>query len=366
MFLTPRAGASVLRFAITTGGGAAEQQISYTYNFPTATWKHVAVVLSGNTGTMYLDGVQVAQNTNVTLNPWALGLTAQNWLGDSQYAADPTLNGTIDDFVVSCRAYSAAEVAWLANGSDPVAHYLFNETSGTTAFDSSGNVRHATLANGASLVSGVSGSAVQIAGGSQRVNLPTGIVQSCTDLTIAAHVRLASNLANWARIFDIGADTTKYMMLTPRAGASNLLRFAITTGGNGAEQRLSYTYNFPTNTWKHVAVVLSGNTGKMYLDGVEVAQNTNLTLNPNQLGATVNNWLGDSQFAADPTLNGTIDNLLVSCRPYSPAEIGSLAGTCASSANCNDGRPCTIDTCNAGFCSYSTAPNGTSCADGNL
>jgi RHS repeat-associated protein len=367
MFLTPRAGASnVLRFAITTGGGAAEQQISYTYSFPTGAWEHVAVVLAGNTGTMYLDGVQVAQNTNVTLNPWALGLTTQNWLGDSQYAADPTLNGSIDDFVVSCRAYSASEVAWLANGSDPVAQYLFNEASGTTAFDSSGNVRHATLASGASFVSGLSGNAVQVAGGSQRVNLPTGIVQSCTDLTIAAHVRLITNATNWARIFDIGADTTRYMMLTPRAGASNVLRFAITTAGNGAEQRLSSTYNFPTNTWKHVAVVLSGNTGIMYVDGVQVAQNTSLTLNPNQLGATVNNWLGDSQFAADPTLNGTIDNLLISCRPYSPAEIGALAETCATSANCNDGRPCTTDACNAGFCSHSTAPNGTSCADGNL
>ncbi|HEX6276042.1 MAG TPA: LamG-like jellyroll fold domain-containing protein, partial [Polyangiaceae bacterium] len=367
MFLTPRAGAAnVLRFAITNNGGAGEQQISHTLTFPTNAWKHVAVVLNGNTGTLYVDGAQVAQNTNLTLNPSALGATTNNWLGDSQFAADPTLNGSLDDVVVSCRPYSAAEIGWLASGSDPVAQYSFNETSGTTAADSSGNARNATLANGASFVAGLHGNAVQIAGGSQRVNLPPGIVQSCTDLTIAAHVRLTTNTANWARIFDIGANGTSYMMLTPRAGASNVLRFAITTGGTAAEQRLSHTFTFPTNTWKHVAVTLSGNTGTMYLDGVQVVQNTAMTLNPNALGATVNNWLGDSQFTADPTLNGTIDNLFVSCRPLSPPEIGNLAGACSGAANCDDNNPCTADTCSNGFCSRTRVADSTPCANATV
>ena len=225
--------------------------------------KHVAVVLNGNTGTLYLDGVQVAVSANMTRNPSELGATTNNFIGDSQFSADPTLDGTVDDVLVSCRPYSASEISWLANGTDPVAQYSFNEPSGSTAADSSGNARHATLVNGASFASGLHGNAVQINGGTQRVSLPTGIVQSCNDLTIALHLRLATNTTNWARIFDIGADTTKYMMLSPRAGASNILRFAITTAGNGAEQRLSYTYNFPTATWKHVAIVLSGNTGTM-------------------------------------------------------------------------------------------------------
>jgi RHS repeat-associated protein len=367
MFLTPRAGAAnILRFGITTSGGAGEQQISHTFTFPTNSWKHVAVVLSGNTGTLYLDGVQVAQNTNLTLNPSALGATVNNWLGDSHLSADPTLNGSVDDFLVSCRPYTAAEVAWLASGTDPVAQYTFNETSGTTAADSSGAARNATLANSASFVTGLHGNSVQIAGGTQRVNLPAGIVQSCTDLTIAAHVRLATNSTDWARIFDIGANTTSYMFLTPRAGASNILRFAITTGGSAAEQRLSSTFTFPTNTWKHVAVTLSGNTGTMYVDGVQVAQNTSMTLNPNALGATANNWLGDSQFSADPTLNGTIDNFVISCRAFSQSEITSLAGACTSAANCNDGNACTADTCSNGFCSRSKLTDGTACANNTV
>ena len=366
MFLTPRAGAAnILRFAMSTGGPAAEQHVSHTFNFPLNSWKHVAVVLNGTTATMFLDGVQVAQNTSFTRNPWELGVTTNNWLGDSQFATDPTLNGSVDDLVVSCRAYSASEIAWLANGNDPVADYSFNETSGTVAADTSGNARHATLGSGATFAAGLTGNAARIAGGTQRVNLPTAIVQQCTDLTIAAHVRLAANTANWARIFDIGANTTSYMFLSPRAGAANVLRFAITTGGQAAEQRLSHTFTFPTNAWKHVAVVINGTTGTMYLDGQQVSQGA-ITLNPNQLGATVNNWLGDSQFTADPTLNGTIDNLVISCRPFSAAEIGDLADKCATNADCDDGRACTTDTCNAGYCSHPNAPNGTACPDGNI
>jgi hypothetical protein len=44
-----------------------------------------------------------------------MGMTANNWLGDSQYTADPTLNGTLDDFRISCRAYTASEILAIAS-----------------------------------------------------------------------------------------------------------------------------------------------------------------------------------------------------------------------------------------------------------
>jgi hypothetical protein len=105
-----------------------------------------------------------------------------------------------------------------------------------------------------------------------------------------------------------------------------VLRFAMKVN-NSSEQMVSYNYTFPTNTWKHVAVVLSGNTGRLYLDGSQVGQNTSMTLNPGDMGATNQNWLGDSQFSADATLDGTIDDLLISCRAYSASEIAALAGS---------------------------------------
>jgi hypothetical protein len=165
---------------------------------------------------------------------------------------------------------------------------------------------------------------VRIAGGTQRVNLPANIVQGCTDLTVSTFVRLTTNSVDWPRIFDFGAGTNNYLFVSARGGG-NALRFAITNGGLGAEQWISYGYTFPTATWKHVAVTLTGNTGRLYLDGVEVAQNTGMTLNPVDIGATPNDWLGDSQYSPDPTLDGALDDFRISCRAYSAQEIAALA-----------------------------------------
>ena len=115
MFLTPRAGGTggPLRFAITTSGGAGEQQL----NGPTldaGTWYHVAITLAGNTATMYVNGIPVATNTGMTVHPAALGNTTQNYLGDSQYAPDPNFLGKIDDFRIYSAALPAEQILQLA------------------------------------------------------------------------------------------------------------------------------------------------------------------------------------------------------------------------------------------------------------
>jgi len=148
MFLTLSAGGGPLRFAMTTSGNGAEQQLNAPGNLPLNTWSHVAVTLSGTTGTLYLDGQPVATNTNMTLNPAALGLTTQNWIGRSQFSGDPFLAATVDDFQIYDNALSAADIAMLASGqpgAGNVASYKFDEDSGEIALDSSGNRRNATI-----------------------------------------------------------------------------------------------------------------------------------------------------------------------------------------------------------------------------
>src|SRR5262245_26566219 len=147
MFMTINGGGAGLRFAITTGGGGAEQQLTGGGQLPLNTWSHVAVTLSGTTGTLYLNGNPVATNPNMTLHPSSLGSTNQNWIGRSQYP-DPFLNSIVDDFNIYDRALSAAEVANLATGqpgAGNVADYKFDEPGGAAATDSSGNGRNATI-----------------------------------------------------------------------------------------------------------------------------------------------------------------------------------------------------------------------------
>ena len=111
MFLTPQNGGSgTLRFAITTNGGGAEQQINCSSTLSTGAWHQVAVTLSGTTGILYLNGVSVGTNSGMTIKPSSLGDTVNNYLGKSQYP-DPYLDGSLDEFRIYNAALSAAEIA---------------------------------------------------------------------------------------------------------------------------------------------------------------------------------------------------------------------------------------------------------------
>src|SRR6266487_149937 len=152
MFLTVSAGAGP-RFAITASGGGGEQQINQSGALPTNQWTHVAVTLAGNTGTLYVNGAQVAANTGMTLTPSSLGATGNNWIGRSQYG-DPDLNAAVDEFQIYDRALSGAEIQALTSSADGglgggnVAWYRFDETDGTAAPDASGQGRDATVFTG--------------------------------------------------------------------------------------------------------------------------------------------------------------------------------------------------------------------------
>jgi hypothetical protein len=194
------------------------------------------------------------------------------------------------------------------------------------ANDSSGNGRNGSLVNGPTFVTGQVGQAVNLAGGaggsaSQHVSLPTGIVNGLTDFSIATWVRLDTT-GNWRRIFDFGTGTSVNMFLVPTSGST--VRFAITTSGAGGEQRINGTSALPTGAWTHVAVTKSGNVGTLYVNGVQVGQNTGLTLSPSSLGNTTNNWIGRSQYSADAFLDGQVDEFRIYNRALSASEVQAL------------------------------------------
>lgn len=111
--------------------------------------------------------------------------------------------------------------------------------------------------------------------------------------------------ANWQRIFDFGNDTSHYMFLTPSNGSQ--CRFVLNNGGG--EQIVS-TSPLPTGQWVHVAATLGGNTGRLHINGEIKAVNTNVTINPIDIGPALN-YIGKSQFTADAEFGGRIDDLRI-------------------------------------------------------
>lgn len=77
-------------------------------------WYHVAVTLTKDTASLYVDGELYDSTDNIAL-PKDLGVTEQNYIGKSNNRwPDPLLNGAIADFRIYSAALSAEQIAALA------------------------------------------------------------------------------------------------------------------------------------------------------------------------------------------------------------------------------------------------------------
>jgi len=202
-------------------------------------------------------------------------------------------------------------------------HLLFNEATGAIAADAAGHAWDAALVNSPSHVAGKGGNAISLNGSNGYVSLPTGVVYSLSNFTISAWVKINS-LAQWSRIFDFGTGTSSYMFLTPKAGGTGNVRFAIATSGNTSEQQINGSAPLPSGVWTHVAVTLQGSLGILYVNGVEVGRNSSMSAYPALLNVTTQNWLGRSQFSGDPYLNAQIDDFRIYSAGLSASAVQAL------------------------------------------
>ena len=115
MMFTPQlGGGGVACFGITVNGDPGMQYIQGSAPLPLDQWVHIAVTLSGQTGTYYLNGSVAGTNPAIWQSPFRLGDTTQNWIGRSQSPADGTFAGLVDDFRIYQGALTAGQVAALA------------------------------------------------------------------------------------------------------------------------------------------------------------------------------------------------------------------------------------------------------------
>ncbi|MEI6569463.1 MAG: LamG-like jellyroll fold domain-containing protein, partial [Verrucomicrobiota bacterium] len=125
---------------------------------------------------------------------------------------------------------------------------------------------------------------------------------------------------NWQRIFDFGNDTSQYLYLTPSSGGGTL-RFAINSGSG--EQIVERAAALPSGSWQHVAITLGGNIATLYLNGAQVASSSAFSILPSAF-SPARNFLGKSQFSADPLFNGKLDAVEITDFAMTTNQISAL------------------------------------------
>ena len=160
--------------------------------------------------------------------------------------------------------------------------------------------------------------------GTKALNMSSGYVRlpyqiaDMDEMTIAVWVNWQSS-SNWQRIFEFCNGADEYMFLTPSNGS--VMRFAIKNGGT--EQYVDSRNRLTARTWKHVAVTIGNNKVTLYVDGVEVGSNSNITIKPSDF-RPVFNCLGYSMSKTVPAFRGYLDDLRIYNYALSQEEVKSV------------------------------------------
>jgi autotransporter-associated beta strand protein len=255
--------------------------------------------------------VQMLENT-----PFVERYALYNWVEDVRSLVInrvPTPAGVTYSNQVSGPSYSQTMPD---NGTRGIAQYLF----ATNTLDSSGYGNNGMAVGAPAFTTGHNShaQAIVLDGANSYVQLPANIAKA-NAFTFAAWVYWNGGNA-WQRIFDFGNDTAHYLFLTPNSGGGTL-RFAINNGSG--EQVLERAGALASGSWQHVAITLNANTAVLYVNGAQVASSTSFSIAPSAF-RPIKNYLGKSQFPADPLFNGEFDEVEMSDYAMTAAQIAAL------------------------------------------
>jgi hypothetical protein len=274
----------------------------------------------GGTGKIFIDDIRLYTPRCVPLLAKPAADLSGNCVVDY-----PDLELLTDNWLISAQKVQPVD----PGSANLVGHWKLDDGFGATAVDSSVSGNNGTVYTGTQWVAGYHGGALEFDGTGGYVELPIGsLISQLSNSTFTSWVFFSNAGGAWQRIFDFGSNTTAYMFLTPRLGTTDEMRFGITVQGGGAPEQMATAPSTLPSGWHHVAVTIDadGDTTKLYLDGSVVAQNTQATLSPSDLGVTTQNWLGRSQYTADAYYMGLIDDFRIYSRALSQAQVAGLAG----------------------------------------
>ena len=183
---TPDDGTGRAKFSIANGG--ADQSIVAPSALNPAIWSHVAIILDGTNGTLYVNGTAVA-SAPITIVPDQLlaantaSAAQHNYLARAEGSAMPMFRGALDDVQFFTTALSASDIAAMqppttlaGSGALLVDLRATDATAGTTSWTNSGTLGGTFAATGTPakianvLSSGIPG--VQFNGSSQAYTGP--------------------------------------------------------------------------------------------------------------------------------------------------------------------------------------------------
>ena len=240
-------------------------------------WHHVAGVRDGQTLRVFVDATEVASQA-LPYSPYNLAGTSQHnaYIGavyqHQASAVGDFYTGSIDDVRIYTGALTSTELAAVMDANAPpppppddrVGHWKLDETSGTTAVDSSAEVNDATFVS--SPVWQTPG--LDFDGTDDYLNIGNESVLDfgTGDFSICAWI----NTTVGGDVFTKGWDGTNGVRYEFNIGTT--IKFEV--DDNSTKVRAYGTTTVNNGQWYHVAIVRDGTTLRTYTDGAPEGTNT--------------------------------------------------------------------------------------------
>jgi len=215
----------------------------------------------------------------------------------------------------------------------PTAAYAFNEGSGNTTLDASGNGNSGTLSGPSWTTAGHYANALSFNGtnayveaaNSNSLNPGTAATFSAWVYMLAANADISSVINKWSQTID-----DEYLF---GLDSSNRLNFSWqTTGGNTWGQPSYYIVTgnsqVPLSTWTYITVVRNGPAVSFYINGsLDATFSAAADTNPFRSGINTLRIGGQNRGGMVRVLNGTIDEVRMYNQALTPAQIQSDMNT---------------------------------------
>ena len=277
-------------------------------------WHHIVFSQNGEFGTIYIDAKAQPVTTS---GYWFDDMSFSNqaiYIGKA-FNTGNYLNGYIDELRIYNRALSAAEVRYHYNKGAPVAHWKFDEGSGSTAYDSTANGNHGTLTNGPIWTEGKHGSALSFDGENDYVEISNGSSLNPTTFTLEL----------WAYFNSLSGEPCPLQKGATFANPGyaitiNNSHVRFNVGRTGGESLLDSQVSLATGKWYHIVAIYDGIKQKIYVDGVK---DPNEATPPSYNASSENLWIGTNQrqpFLTFP-VNGSIDDVRIYNYARTPEQI---------------------------------------------
>jgi hypothetical protein len=301
---------TTVRFVIRNSSSTAVT-VSSSTTLSTSTWYHLVGTYDGTTANLYINGR--LDSSGSLAGPLSTYSASRDLGIGAVDTGSQFWNGKIDEARIYNRALSSDEVRQLYTyAPSPVGYWKFDEKTGTTTVDSSGNGNTGTLANSPTFTTGKYGGGVLFNNTTSNISSSANINSKGSgtfELWFKPNFTGAPSLNKW--LFDY------YQNASNRVGLfidQSLVVHTYFVVGGVVVADAPFTFSPTAGTWYHIAGIVNADTGKteLYFNGqLKSSISTTSSLNFSSLGSATT-YIGHFDGGVTGySANGTIDDVRV-------------------------------------------------------